>query len=102
MSDRGSGCFADCLSNNIRLEPEWILRNENELADYYSHIVDYDDYIFFPVVFQRLDSIWGPHTVDSPVNVHLEIFNFRFFNPSTKAVDAFTCDWAKDNNWWFP
>ena len=43
--------FVTCLRNNIRIEPEWIPRREkiprreNELADYYSRIIDYDDYM---------------------------------------------------------
>ena len=44
--------FATCLSNNIRMEPEWIPRGQNELADYYSRIIDYDDYMLLPTVFQ--------------------------------------------------
>ena len=32
--------FSLCVSNKITLEPEWILRRQNELADYFSRIVD--------------------------------------------------------------
>ena len=99
------GIFATCLKSNIRVEPEWIPREENELADYYSRIVDYDDYGLHPAVFQWLDSVWGPHTVDrfaNPTNAQIERFNSRFWTPGTDAVDAFTCNWAEDNNWWFP
>ena len=28
------GIFSACVSNNIRIEPEWIPREQNELADY--------------------------------------------------------------------
>jgi len=44
--------FATCLKNNIRVEPEWIPRDENELVDYYSRIVDHDDYRLNPAIFQ--------------------------------------------------
>ena len=67
--------------------------------------MEYDDYMLHPVLFQWLDNIWGPHTVDrfaNPVNAQIERFNSRFWNPGTDAVDAFTCNWAEDNNWWFP
>jgi len=37
--------FSVCVNNSISLEPEWIPREQNELADYYCRIVDYDDYI---------------------------------------------------------
>jgi len=56
------------LRNNIRIEPEWIPRGENELADYYSLLIDYDDYMLNPAVFQWIDSLWGPHTVDKFAN----------------------------------
>ena len=35
-------------------------------------------------------------------NAQLERFNSRFVTPGTEVVDAFTCNWAEDNNWWFP
>ena len=95
------GIFAACLSNNIRIEPEWIPRDENKLADYYSRIVEYDDYMLHPAVFNWLDSLWGTHKVDrfaNASNAQLERFNSRFFTPGTEAVDVFTCNWADDNN----
>lgn len=35
-------CFKLALSYEILLEPEWIPRSENKLADYVSRIVDFD------------------------------------------------------------
>lgn len=32
----------------------------------------------------------------------LSKFNLRYKNPSTEAVDAFTCDWGGENSWWCP
>ena len=34
----------------ILLEPEWIPREENEIADYISRIVDYDDWALNPLL----------------------------------------------------
>jgi len=59
--------FVTCLKN-IRVEPEWIPRDENELADYYSRIVDHNDYRLNPAIFQWLNGTWGPHTVDRFAN----------------------------------
>jgi len=73
------------------VEPEWIPRDENELADYYSRIVDHDDYRSNPAIFQWLDGIWGPHTVNrfaNPTNAQIDRFNF--WTPGSEAVDAFT------------
>ena len=56
--------FDTCISYQIRLEPEWLLREENELADFVSRIVDYDDWQFHPELFQGLDGVWCPHSID--------------------------------------
>ena len=52
-----------------------------------------------------LDSIWGPHTVDRFAdwnNCQLPRFNSRCWSPSSEAVDTFTTDWCRENNWWCP
>ena len=99
------GIFSICAQGNIRLEPEWIPREKNELADYYSRIVDYDDWMLNPSTFTWLDAIWGPHTIDrfaNATNTQLQRFNSRFWSPGSEAVDAFTCSWVGENNWWCP
>ena len=53
--------FSVCVNNKIRLEPEWIPREQNELADNFSRIVDYDDYMLNPSVFFGLIG-FGVHT----------------------------------------
>lgn len=57
-----------CYHLTNPLEPEWIPRGLNEVADYISRIVDYDYWILNPDVFVQLDKIWGPHTVDRYAN----------------------------------
>ena len=94
--------FSTGVNNQIRLEPEWIPREENEFANYLSRIVNHDDWMLNPVVFQDLDVMWGPHTIDRFADVHnrqLERFDSQYWNPCSEAVDAFTCDWSKENNW---
>ena len=74
------GIFSLCVNNYIRIEPEWIPREQNELADYYSRLVDYDDWMLNPGIFTWLDNLWGPHTIDrfaNPKNAQLERFNSR-------------------------
>ena len=97
--------FRLAWENSISLEPEWIPREENKIADYVSRIVDYDDWMLNPEIFRSLDYVWGPHTVDrfaSDHNTQLDRFNSRFWNPGCEAVDAFTVDWSGENNWWCP
>ena len=40
--------FSICLKQHIRIEPEWIPRERNALADYISTLVDYDDWMLNP------------------------------------------------------
>lgn len=94
--------FSLAFRHQIKIDPEWIPRDQNQLADYYSKLVDYDDWAINPMVFNALDVMWGPHTVDrfaNRDNAQLERFNSRYWNPGT---DAFTVDWAGENNWWCP
>ena len=97
--------FSLAVHWHICLEPEWIPRESNEQADYLSRIIDLDDWFLNPHVFSQLDADWGPHTIDrfaSCHNAQLPRFNSRCWNPGSEAVDAFTVDWAGENNWWCP
>ena len=97
--------FSLATEHQIWLEPEWIPRELNEKADFLSRIVDVDDWYLNPEVFAWLDAIWGPHTVDrfaDSKNCQLARFNRRFWNPGSEAVDTFTTDWHRENNWWCP
>ena len=97
--------YSICLHQQIRLEPEWIPREENEFADYLNRIGEVDDWMLNPEVFQELDTRWGPHTIDrfaDGYNCQLDRFNSHYWSPGTEAVDTFTCDWGGENNWWCP
>ena len=97
--------FHVCVAYNITIEPEWIPREQNEVANYISKIVDYDDWMIHPDIFAHLDHVWGPHTVDRFANINnrqMRRFDSRFWNPETEAVDTFTVDWESENNWWCP
>ena len=97
--------FSLSVQHHIRLEPEWIPRHLNERADYLSRIVDYDDWQLNPDIFADLDVAWGPHSVDRFASFHnyqVPRYNSRCWNPGSEAVDAFTVDWAGENNWLCP
>ena len=97
--------FKACVANNIRLEPECVPKEKNQLADYFSRIIDYDDWYIDQKVYKWLDIKWGPHMVDrfaTCYSAQVERFNSRYACPGSEAVDAFTVDWSKENNWWCP
>ena len=56
--------FSTSVANNIRIEPEWIPRAENDVADYLSRITDYDDWNLDHSIFRSIEQQWGPHTID--------------------------------------
>ena len=91
--------FVTGVNNQIRLEPEWIPREENKFAN------NYDDWMLNSAVFHELDILWGSHTIDRFADVHnrqLERFNSHYWSPATEAVDAFTSGGSSENNWWCP
>ena len=55
---------AICEIEGIILSPEWIPREGNEKADYLSRCQDSDDWEISSQIFNYLDSIWGPYTID--------------------------------------
>ena len=90
-----------CACSGISLEVEWIPRAQNDRADYLSRIVDYDDWGITTEIFRYLDKNFGPHTIDrfaNDENAKVARSNSRFWNPGSKAVDAFTQDWGNDEN----
>ena len=62
--------FSISVSNHIRIEPEWIPQTNNQLADYLSRIVDYDDWYLDSSIFMYLEPDVGPHTVDCIASSH--------------------------------
>ena len=105
LQDIAFKIFQFCLANNIFLYIEWIPRSSNEIADYYSKVVDFDDWGVSVELFEYLDSLWGPHEVDffaSENNNKLSAFYSRFWTVSSIGVDAFTVDWFGVNGWFVP
>lgn len=94
-----------CALNAITLEPQWIPRYLNHDADQISRIVDHDDYTINDDVFNYIDEVWGPHTIDRfacHYNKKTTRFNSKYFQPGTNGVNAFTQDWAYELNWLCP
>ena len=97
--------FHICLQFRISLDPKWIPRDLNSRADLISRLIDFDDYELNDAIFQGLDELWGPHSVDRfacNYNAKLPRFNSRFSQPGSEAVDAFCQGWRFNNNWLCP
>ena len=92
--------FTTCTRNNIKLEVQWIPRNENEQADFISRLIDTDDWIISEELFHTLNDLWGPYSIDCFAcyyNTKLPRFFSRFWNPDTSGVDAFSQNWSREN-----
>ena len=94
-----------CEQKSIVIEPEWIKRKYNVLADTLSRTTDSDDWQIQPEVFAYWDIVWGPHSIDrfaSNLNSQCKKFNSRWWCPGTEGVDAFTKNWSNECNWLVP
>jgi hypothetical protein len=53
--------FSACLKFNVNIDMVWIPRSENDRADYLSRICDHYDWGISDVIFELVESLWGPH-----------------------------------------
>ena len=92
--------------NDIRLFSTWVPRELNERADFYSKMVDTDDWSIDYHSYRRICKEFGKPTIDrfyDELNRKVEQFNSNFHCPGTSAVDAFTQDWSDTSlNWLSP
>ena len=68
-------------------------------------MIDHDDWRVSPEVFEYVNELWGPHTIDrfaNSTNTKLQRFNSKFLCPNTEHVDAFTTSWEGENNYLVP
>ena len=87
------------------IDIEWIPRSENEVADYLSKIVDFDDWCVKDSYFRAVDSTWGPFTADffaNSVNAKVSRFYSLFFQPGCLVVDSLAFDWGQEVVGLFP
>lgn len=97
--------FNFCIKHGISLEVEWVPRELNQTADYYSKLFDYNDWKVSDFHFHFFYSKWGPFDIDlfADVNNHkLEKFYSAYWCPGTSGVDAFAFDWFPFNCWIVP
>ena len=82
-----------CADHNIKLASQWILREQNKIADNLSRYSDCDDWGIHSDVFEELDALWGTNTVDrfaTDYNSKCIRFNSKCWCKCTEAINAFT------------
>lgn len=91
------------LALNMHLQCVHLTGALNTHADALSRIHDKYNWMLHPRIFQVLDSIWGPHSIDrfaSCTNTQLPRYNSWFRDPHSEAVDALAQqNWDKENNY---
>ena len=94
--------FELCVVHHVTLEPEWIPREKNKLADYVSKLRDYDDWMVHLIVYFYRLTDFGDRTLliglQTITILSWNGFNSRFWNPGMEAIDTFTIDWSIENN----
>ena len=97
--------FQFCAVNNVSVEFDWVPRSLNEYADSLSRVIDFDNWSVSAAFFDHVCSPFGPFTVDrfaSPDSAKCARFYSKFWCPGAEGVDAFSVDWAGENNWLVP
>ena len=90
-----------CSTYGITVVSEWLPRQQNERADCLFRSFDCDDWEINDNVFNILDSILDPHTIDrfsSNYNNKCFKFNSRWWHPEAEAVKAFEQRWNDECN----
>ena len=98
--------FKICVAYDIRIFPTWIPREDNQYADYFSKMVDTDDWSIDNRSFVSVCQKFGFPTVDrfaDNINKKVDKFNSKYYCRGTDAINAFTQNWADDElNWLSP
>ena len=97
--------FDLCLQNSISLEVEWIPRDLNTTADFFSKLFDFNDWSVDDIYFQHFNNIWGPFDCDlfADYNNHkLSKYFSAYWCPGTSGVDALAFNWEGLNCWIVP
>jgi hypothetical protein len=94
-----------CLEHNTDLTLLWIPREANEAADYLSKVADVDDWEVDQRIFNFLDKVYGPFSIDlfaSHLSKKSDKFLSKYWCTGTAGVNAFAYSWAGEFAWLVP
>ena len=97
--------FQWTLQNNVILKVNWVPREQNTTADYFSKLTDTDDWSIDSETFDYIQQTFGIFTIDrfaDNLNKRVDRFNSKFYCPATEHIDVFSTDWANEFNWLSP
>jgi len=102
LMDEMRDLYELCSSMSVELRVEHVSSVLNEWADRLSRENDSTDWTLRPATFQRLDRLYGPHTVDlfaSSANTRCDRFFSRWLCPGALGADALHQSWDDENCW---
>ena len=107
LQDLVSWIYDSAEQHNFGIQAMWIPRTLNERSDFNSHLNEYNHYDFCLTrdAFAQIEQRFGPHSIDrfaSDISHQLPRYNTKYFSPRAEALDAFSLNWAGDNNYLFP
>jgi hypothetical protein len=88
-ADEGGGAARACFGTGSRDRCE------------YNHY----DFCLTRQTFAQVEDRFGPHSIDrfaSDRSHQLPRYNTKYFSPKAEGLDAFSLNWAGDNNYLFP
>ena len=94
-----------CEQNRISIQPAWVPRHQNKVADSLSRVADKDDWGLNKEVFLILQKHFGTYDIDffaTHYNTKCRTFYSKFWCPGTSGVDALSFSWSHENNWLVP
>lgn len=93
----------EALTSNITIVARHVAGVLNIQADGLSRIHRPYEWMLHPTLFQWIDHVWGPHTVDrfaDYITTQLPVYNSRFADPGSSGINALAQqDWASNNNY---
>ena len=87
-----------CITSAIDVHANWIPREQNELADFYSKEVDSSDWKLRPDVFALLTDRFGTFDIDlfaSYNNYQVKDYYSLYYTPTCSGIDAFNFHWGR-------
>ena len=100
------GVYEVTKKHGINLQVQWIPRSENEEADLWSRVTDFNNWGVRAEWFVKICSTFNLNpTVDRFAdfrNKKVKRYNSRFYHSGAEATDAFSQDWGEDVNWVVP
>ena len=101
MSRLMTTLFVTCHELGIVLSARYLAGRLNGHADGLSRILTPYEWMLHPKLFQVIQDMWGPHTVDrfaSGLMCQLPRYNSLYLDPNTEGVVAMMQDWRGENN----